>query len=119
MIVQAILILIKAPLNRERMRWPAIMLAVIRNVNATGRIRFLSTSTTTMNLTRGVGVPIGTRWAKNIFKDLTHLNKIILNHMVKASGRVIIKCEVAENRWGNRAIRFNLASMTTTVVIVK
>lgn len=47
-------------------RWPAVMLAVRRTAKAIGWIKRLVVSTITNIGIRGVGVPCGKRWAREL-----------------------------------------------------
>ena len=75
-IISSIGNLIIAPPIRDIKRCPAIMLAVRRNVKANGRIKFLSTSTITINLIKKIGVPTGIRCERKFVNDLIQINLI-------------------------------------------
>lgn len=71
------------------------MLAANRTDKVIGRITLLMSSMITMKGISAVGVPEGTRWAKNSVKLLNRLYIIKANQKGKARAKVIAKCLVA------------------------
>lgn len=100
--------LTKNVLIRAIIKCPASILAVSRKVKAKGRIRLLNNSTNTIKLIKGVGVPTGIRWDIKYFVKLTKLKKTIENQRKKDKGKVIERCLVKENKWGNKAKKFRI-----------
>lgn len=78
-------------------RCPAIIFAVRRTQSVMGRMIFLVISISTMNLIRAPGVPCGTKCDNIWFVFFVHPNRLILSHIVKDKGRVMVRCEDTEN----------------------
>jgi len=58
------------PFTKLINKWPATILAARRTDRVIGRIKFLTSSITTISGIRTSGVPAGTKWAKNLFMAL-------------------------------------------------
>lgn len=106
-----------APPIKDISRCPAIMFAVRRKVRANGRIILLKSSTTDMNLINPNGVPLGTKWERKSDNDFLHVNKIVASQKDKASGKVHTRCEVNENKWGNKAVKFKILTVMNIVPV--
>lgn len=95
-----------APPIKDINRWPAIILAVSRKVKAKGRIKFLNSSTRAINLTNPRGVPLGTKWHRKSEKDFTQPKTTTPTQKEKDRGKFLVRCEVIENRCGNKDKKF-------------
>lgn len=93
------------------------MFAVRRKVRASGRIRFLNSSTTDINLISPNGVPLGTRWDRKSDNDFLHVNRMVASQKDKAKGIVHTRCDVSENRWGNSAVKFRILTSRNIVPV--
>jgi len=78
-------------LSNVNNRCPAIKFAVSRTHSVIGRIMFLIISISTINDTKVVGVPCGTRCVSMWFVFFVQPNIIMDIHIVKERGRVIVK----------------------------
>lgn len=85
------LIFIKKFPRRDINKCPAIKLAVNRTHNVMGRIIFLTSSISTINIINAEGVPWGTRCVNIWFVFFVHPNIISPNQNVKERGRVVVK----------------------------
>lgn len=114
--IEALIVSIAFP-KRVISRCPAIRFAVSRTHKVMGRIKFLVSSIRTMNLMRATGVPCGTKCASMWFVFLIQPNRLMVNHLSKARGRVTTRCEVKEKICGNRAVAFIIKIMVNKVMM--
>lgn len=94
------------------------MLAVIRKVNAMGRIRLLTSSTNTIKLISSKGVPEGIKCDKKWKKKFDQKKIITINHIEKLKGKVILRWEVREKMKGNKEEKFIKNKKTKTEIII-
>lgn len=109
----------KKPPTIESNKWPAIIFAVRRKVKAIGRIKFLRSSTNTINLIKKTGVPTGIKWAKKCFIELNQQKKIIPTQKEKEKGKVTSMWEVTEKIKGKRAKKLQKNTKTKIELINK
>jgi hypothetical protein len=95
-------------------RCPAIILAASRIPKVKGRIIFLNSSIKTINGTRTIGVPLGTRWAKKRLGVNKNAGRIKLNHNALLTVRVKLMCLLAVNTYGKRPKKLLLKTKINT-----
>ena len=88
MTTSAVTAVISPPFTSLISKCPATILAAKRTERVIGRIKFLTNSIITIKGIRTLGVPEGTRWARNLFMDLRAKPMSIKNHTLKARPRV-------------------------------
>jgi hypothetical protein len=93
---------IKPPKSPIR-RCPATILAVSRTDKVTGRIKFLTSSTSTIKDISSPGVPTGTKWDTKDLKFVALKNTIKNPQKIKAILKEKRRCPVTVNTEGNRA----------------
>jgi hypothetical protein len=76
------------PFTKLINKCPATMLAAKRTERVRGRIKFLTNSITTIKGIRTLGVPDGTKCARNLFIDLKAKPISTKNHTQKAIAKV-------------------------------
>jgi hypothetical protein len=105
------------PLLRRRIKWPAVMLAVIRKAKVNGRSKILVSSIKVINGASQRGVEEGRKEAKNIFTlFLKKINKGA-SHSINPSGNVIVGKVVIENVYGINPVRLKKMSRQKVVGI--
>jgi len=105
-IMNLVLVLIIKPPKRLINRCPAIMLAVKRMDNVTGRIILLTNSIKTMKFIRGTGVPLGMVWITMDFGKLVHPKVMIDAHKIMAVEKEIEMWAVGVKINGHMANKF-------------
>jgi len=112
-----IFICINAFPNRDIRRCPAIKLAVSRTHNVIGRIIFLTSSITTINIIKAGGVPWGSRWESIWLVFFIQPNNIRDSQNTRDRGKVTVRWEVGEKIWGYKAKKF-IKIMTVKVNMI-
>lgn len=100
-------------------RWPAVMLAVSRTASAMGWISRLIVSMITSTGIRGVGVPWGRKWAKDVFVLCRKPVTTVAAHRGTAMLRFIDSWAVGVNEWGSRPSRFVDAMKMISVISIR
>ena len=104
--------------HSTRRRCPAIILAANRTARVIGRIRDLIISMQTINGTKTIGVPSGTRWAITEEKFLTRLKPIIPDHSITLKGKVNLICLVLVKTKGHNPIKFLAARVMNSATLL-
>lgn len=87
---------------RTSNKCPATILAAKRTPSVKGRIKFLMSSINTIKGTNTVGVPLGTKWAKNNLGVLKIEGRTKETHTKLLIVRVMHICLVEVNTYGNK-----------------
>jgi len=97
--INAVILIIALP-NRDINKCPAIRFAVSRTDNVIGRMRFLTSSISTMNIIRALGVPWGTKWDNIMFVFFVQPKVTNLIQKINERGKLKVIWEVREKTWG-------------------
>jgi len=98
------LLLIGVLINTNK-RCPATILAANRMANVKGRMQELISSIITIKGINKVGVPLGTKWAKNFLMFWAALKEIYPNQKLSPNGRVKAICLVLVKTYGESPIK--------------
>lgn len=82
------------------------MFAINRILKVNERIMFLIISINTINLIKGIGVPLGTKWANILFVKFIHPKIKNPSHKGKAIVKFIVMCLLGVKIFGNSPIIF-------------